>query len=218
LPEKAVACPEHKELLGWQNVRAFNADAASPQPDPAATGNNRWPFSSTYVVVPAMYSADVRSVAGATTGPTNQYFAFNPSEQPMGRRRMGDVNFPSQKVMLYDMFQRHAGKFRYFHGQRDSRIPVMGFDQSVTVRLTEDCNPGFDPNSSPVGSGSVFAFTFTFQVRAENGRQWDPADSVGRLAYASYQYTRGGLKGVDFPGNIARPAVLDTQGRWAAIS
>jgi prepilin-type N-terminal cleavage/methylation domain-containing protein len=209
LPEKAVACPEHTELLGWQRVRDFNADSTPPQPDPAVGGNNRWPFSSTYIVVPAMYSADVRRAGQNTTGPTNSYFQFSPSAQALGRRKMGDVNFPSQKVMLYDMFQRHAGKARYFHGQRDSRIPVMGFDQSVTVRLTEDCNPGFNPNGAD-NTGSLFPFSFIFQVRAENGRQWDPADSVGRTAYASYQYTRGGLKGVDFPGNLSRPS--GTQG------
>jgi prepilin-type N-terminal cleavage/methylation domain-containing protein len=201
LPEKAVACPENTELLGWQRVQEFNAGNARPQPDPNDPANRRWPFGSTYIVVPAMYSADVRTVAGTTTGPTAQYFSYAGSTQEMGRRRMGDVNFPSQKVMLYDQFQRHAGKFRYYYGQRDSRVPVMGFDQSVTVRRTEDCNPGYDPNSAP-GTGSLFPFTNTFSAV---GRDWDPQDSNTRQVFASYRFTRGGLKGVDFPGNIARP-------------
>jgi prepilin-type N-terminal cleavage/methylation domain-containing protein len=203
LPEKSTACPEDFKLLNWQKVRDFRADAFAPQQPQPTNPNLRWSFSSSYSIVPAMYSDDVRSAAGDTTGPTGQYYAYNPSDLPMGRRRMGDVRFPSQKVMLYENFQYHAGKFRFYHGQRDSRIPVMGFDQSVTVRRTEDCNPGFNPNTA-VGTGSLFPFTATYQARNEGGRVWDPTDSNGRQYFASYRFTRGGLKGVDYPGNIDR--------------
>jgi prepilin-type N-terminal cleavage/methylation domain-containing protein len=205
LPEKATACPEDSARLNFQRVREFRADTFAPlQPDPSNPANLRWSYSSTYQVVPAMFSPDVKAAGVPTVGPGTEYYNYNVGAAALGRRRMGDVNFTAQKVMLFDSFQRHAGKFQFFFGQRDSRVPVMAFDQSVTVRRTEDCNPGYDPNSGTDGQGGAFAYTDTFAARDDAGRIWDPTDSNGRLYYATYQFTRGGLKGVDFPGNILK--------------
>ena len=112
LPEKMVVCPEDAARLGWQDWKSFDLGRTPPQP--AAGGDNkRWPFSSSYQIVPASYSPDwlkpgSSTVVQATSASTYQLVGGNPNV--LGRRKFHEVMFPSQKVQMHDQGDRHFAK------------------------------------------------------------------------------------------------------------
>ncbi len=204
LPEKAVVCPEDTNRLRWQNVTAFNANEFTPFQPPIT--QRRWPYSSSYQVVPASFSADSGPQA---VGPGDTYFSYNvPGDAGfMGKRLLTDVRFPSQKVQLFDSVARHDGKRRLYYAVPSARQPLMAFDQSVVIRRTRETNLGAVPtnaNSNPPPPPVLF----TIPQGDLELRPWDKNDlqfSTDIGMYRHYQFTRGGLKGVDFPGVFNRP-------------
>ncbi len=202
LPEKAVVCPEDSNRLRWQNVTAYNNGEFLPL-QPAIT-QRRWPYSSSYQVVPASFSADAGNLA---VGPGDTYFSYDvPGEQGfMGKRLLVDVRFPAQKVQLFDSVARHDGKRRLYYSVPQARQPLMAFDQSVVIRRTRETNIGFDPRASnPAAPPAPRAI----QQTELDQRPWDRndlQDSLNVPLFRHYQFTRGGLKGVDFPGVFNRP-------------
>jgi prepilin-type N-terminal cleavage/methylation domain-containing protein len=205
LPEKAVVCPEDSNRLRWQNVQEYNAGALLPLQPPVT--QRRWPYSSSYQVVPASFSPDARSGDIQTIGPGNTYFSYDVPPQVgfLGKRLLVDVRFPAQKVQLFDSVARHDGKRRLYYSIPQARQPLMAFDQSVVIRRTRETNIGFDPNNN--------SLTALPQARAIadaelQQRPWDRNDlqfSTGVPLYRHFQFTRGGLKGVDFPGAFDKP-------------
>jgi prepilin-type N-terminal cleavage/methylation domain-containing protein len=208
LPEKAVVCPEDANRLRWQNVGEYTQGAFLPLQPPINV--RRWPYSSSYQVVPASFSPDVGSNNDddATVGPApdGTYFAYRVPGRVnfMGKRLLTDVRFTAQKVQLFDSVARHDGKRRFYYAVPQSRQPLMAYDQSVQTRRTRDTNLGTDPNASPTAP----PIRSTIPQASLDARPWDLADlqsSVGIQLYKHYQFTRGGLKGVDFPGVFNRP-------------
>ncbi len=192
LPEKMVVCPEDRFRLNWQDWRAYEARAFAPfQPTPGGSGN-RWPYSSSYQAVPASYSPDTINQGGtviqASTHSTYQLVGDRSGH--LGRRRIADVTFPSQKVQMHDTSQRHFGKLDMHFAIPEARQPLLFFDQSVRIRVTRDANPGFRP-SAP---GSAFPTTYTYSPRTYE-TQYRPGRMTGY-----YRWTRFGLRGVDFDG------------------
>jgi len=204
LPEKAVVCPEDSNRLRWQNVQQYRDGAFLPfQPPPTV---RRWPYSSSYQVVPASFSPDAGQFA---VGPGATYFQYDVPGDPgfMGKRLLTDVRFPAQKVQLFDSVARHDGKRRFYYAVPQSRQPLMAYDQSVVTRRTRETNLGAVPaNSNSIPPPPPV----TNQIRAAelDARPWDRNDlqfSLDVDLYRHYQFTRGGLKGVDFPGQFNRP-------------
>jgi prepilin-type N-terminal cleavage/methylation domain-containing protein len=175
LPEPMVACPEDRDRLNWQKdpQNLFDQGYWLPQQPPPAPANKRWPYSSSYQVVPASY--DVRNMLYQGTS-AEAYFA--PPGTRLGGARLGNVVFPSGKVHLMDSYQRHFGRSLYFTYPQ-VRQPLAFFDGSVRVEFTSDSNEGWQPNDPASPQPTLLKVG-------------------GELHPARYRWTRGGLSGVDF--------------------
>jgi prepilin-type N-terminal cleavage/methylation domain-containing protein len=199
LPEKMVVCPEdfHRNL--WQtDPKDGWPDAFSPVPF-SARGNNgkRWPYSSTYQVVPASYD---NSVVGSriSQGSHNSYFV--PNTVRLGNKRLSDVAFPAQKVHIHDSHQRHYTRRQLYYAYPISRQPILFFDGSVRVFVTGKGNEGWKPNDP----GSTDPTFFNYKPDQRPQYAWEPPTLSGGASdevKGYYRWTRGGLMGVDFNGN-----------------
>ncbi|MEZ6232853.1 MAG: prepilin-type N-terminal cleavage/methylation domain-containing protein [Phycisphaerales bacterium] len=214
LPEKIVVCPEDRARLTWQeeNGRLFDNGFWLPnQPAPSATAK-RWPYSSSYIVVPATYdrlqSRDVRSTSGPTVsnrlsqGGTTSTYQF-PNAHDVGDTLATTVAFPGSKVQLYDENAWHFGRGGgTYYAYPDAKLPLLFFDGSSRVIQTDETNPGWWPNFPTVSA----AYTMTYQPDV-----WEPPVRGGPTQFppplgsevvgAWYRWTRGGLKGVDVGGD-----------------
>jgi prepilin-type N-terminal cleavage/methylation domain-containing protein len=211
LPEKMVVCPEDFKRLNWQRRDLFMANAfgvPTGQPEYDSDVNWRWTFSSSYITVPAMYSPDMRPSPSLTTvAQGGEYYFYAPptgvgAGALLGKRRLGDINFPAQKVQMYDNVARHNGikNSNIFCGE-DTSQPLLMFDQSCTVRKSVDANPGFNPNSPTSPAFTPINVTnATFATRS----QWDRELIRNGNYKGKFAWTRGGLKGIDFAGGEIR--------------
>src|ERR1041384_3703757 len=81
-----------------------------------------------------------------------------------------------------------------FFGQPNARIALQLFDNSVAVRASRDANLGMDP-SRPTYIPPAIGWL------AYSPAPIDPPNSnPPMLMQVYYQYTRCGLKGIDFGG------------------
>ncbi|MFA6045412.1 MAG: prepilin-type N-terminal cleavage/methylation domain-containing protein [Phycisphaerales bacterium] len=216
LPSKMVVCPEDRSRNAWQKgPELFGTPAVSslgPYPAGADSGGassvaRRWPFSSSYEFTVSSYSPD-HGTGVAQAGVHNLF--YRPTVPGvLGRRRHGDVLFPSQKAALYDDNGRHFGKRQFFFAQAKCRQPILFFDYSVQVKVTgarntplQDANDGWDPLSK--GSQTLpTLFDYTPQVWEQaptSSGQFNVAEQVAGF----YRWTRGGLQGIDFLGSELR--------------
>jgi prepilin-type N-terminal cleavage/methylation domain-containing protein len=213
LPEKVVVCPEDRPRLDWQedNGKLFDAGFWLPyQPAPSAI-NKRWPYSSSYHVVPATYdvnqSRDINQTSGATVQArlyqggldSSQYLI--PGNANLGGTRLADVAFPGQKVQLYDEQARHFGQERYY-AYTDAKAPLLFFDGSVRVIQTREANPGWNPNSPGQNIDTHVVYQpDVWESPVRGGPNPLPPPNGSEVLPAWYRWTRGGLKGVDVGGS-----------------
>jgi prepilin-type N-terminal cleavage/methylation domain-containing protein len=195
LPEPAVVCPEDRPRLNWQiNPQALfdNGHWLPMQPAPNEP-NKRWVYSSSYQVVPASYDNSRAGARLEQAGFDGTYMM--PTGARLGGLRLSDVGFGSQKVHLMDTEQRHFGRRRYFYAIPGARQPLLAFDSSVSVRITQDTNRGWQPNAPENPEPTRFAYYWT-------GGWAAPTTHGGALesVIGHYRWTRGGLRGVDFGG------------------
>jgi hypothetical protein len=104
--------------------------------------------------------------------------------------------FPSQKVWLFDLFDRHSYKRDIWHAYRIAAQPLVFFDGSVAIRKTKDSNLGWDPRYP-------FSAPTQYQYWPVPG-SGDPPTLSGQpadLVYPYFRWTRFGLRGVDFAGS-----------------
>jgi len=202
LPEPIVACPSDRSRQIWQADKddktnqpiEFNATQWSKFYE-----DNWWRSSSTYQVVPASWSPDkVQKVAGrkvptiAQAPGDHNFFNGNPGDL-LGRRRVTEVNFPAQKVFMFEFHDRHSSTAGIFFGYPEAQSTLMFFDGSARALKTSDSNIGFRPNtpkSSNFSSATYMPAEFETPVRGH------PGTKVGMW----YRFTRGGLRGLDFGG------------------
>lgn len=209
LPSKTVACPEDKGLLAWQR----NPTAFWQEGEPVPFANNggtppildqRWAYSSSYRCLSSWWSRDHSAGQRA-------YFFFdalsmvsfgpNRGNADIGTRILTDVQFPGQKVIMYDHASRHYTKKSIYFNYEDARQPLLFFDNSVRVQTTGDSNKGWDWNSPTVMSSS-YAYPYTNSGATQ---LWLPALRDGSRGTANFSAayfaaTRGGLAGVDYGG------------------
>lgn len=209
LPERMVVCPEDAARLRWQSdpKEGFRNNALQPQPDGSDPANWRWPFSSSYEVVPSSFAPDsVRSgVTVAQAGATNMYrlTGSSPGVSTLGRRRATDVNFPSMKVHVFENASRHSSRFQEFCLLKDARVNALFFDSSVRLIRTADTNRGFMPDSPSATPSGPNDFTGVTRV-PYTPMPWDPPIRAGGTSVeveGHYRWTRGGLQGVDVGGS-----------------
>lgn len=219
LPEKMVVCPEDKHRLEWQEsvlnesdrnaLPSFYALPNRPVSASAPLGN-RWPFSSSYELVPAAYSANRGTSAAQTVSQSPQnHFEYNMGVLPLGLRRLGEVAFPSQKVQYMDSVSRHFGRVPVYYAYDAARIPLLFFDGSVSARRTGPANdpegavelhanPGFMPNQP--GNPSNPGPPTRYQYNPDLNYEPDRTGQAGALVTGFYRWTREGLAGIDYNG------------------
>jgi len=221
LPERSVVCPEDANRLRWQSQPLLFGTAAvsSLAPVPgnagdAATGK-RWPYSSSYEFVPSAYSPDRgdgpnrSTITQAGSHRFYRFSNFSLTQNILGRRKLSEVMFPAQKVVIYDSAARHFSKRPFYYAVAQARSPVAAFDASVVTRTTggpsatdnADMNPGVDP-AAPT---SNFPLSYSYEPET-----WEPAKlsggfgAPGETVVGFHRWTRGGIGGVDFGGREVR--------------
>jgi hypothetical protein len=127
--------------------------------------------------------------------PASHSAYYIPGGASLGRAKLTDVEFPSQKVHMHDSNARHFGRVSQWFGYPSARTVILFQDSSANVRLTSDSNPGWQPNQPAAATPS----TYFYKPDA-----WEPPTLSGQaqdqIAAGSYRWTRGGLQGVDFMG------------------
>ncbi len=198
LPEKMVVCPEDTQRLNWQIDPTIRFDSGFWLPfQEAPSGNTtkRWPYSSSYQVVPASY--DRTSIPAnrihQSFSATNTYFVSTAAV--LGGSKLGDVEFPALKVQLNDNTQRHYTSRDIYYAETLAQQPLLTFDGSARVLKTKDANQGWVPTTP----ASASATQMTYTPKAWEAPTTSGATSVIVKGY--YRWTRGGLKGVDFAGS-----------------
>lgn len=200
IPEPATACPEDRSTLIWQKNLSDYAKglALTGDPDPSSPVEYKKlsPFWSTYQFIPNVWSSErqpavMQAVGGAGY---HQLFVNATSNPRFVQRRLDDVAFPSQKVWMYDTFDRHSFKREIWHAYREASQPLLFFDGSASTRKTADCNPGWNPTLPHVPTPLVYSYWPT------NGEPRTLSGSAADQVNGYFRWTRSGIKGIDFGG------------------
>ncbi len=207
LPEPMVSCPEDRLRRAWQaDPAAFDRGEIAPlAPEQGTDRGKRWPYSSSYECIPAAFTPDRGDAPGyssVTQAGSHRYYQFtNPARinGMFGRRRLTEVNFPSNKVHLYETFARHTGRYNLFYAFPEARAPLAFFDGSVRVKRTADAGRGFNP-ATPMNVFPIqMAYIPGLWEEPIPGRGYAPAQVY---VQGYYRWTRGGLQGSDFGGEL----------------
>ncbi len=196
LPEPMVICPEDRIRLNWQDKprEKFDTGVWLPYQPTAFTTptGKKWAYSSSYQAVPASYD---RTPDGGVLQSTYHYQYTYTADMKLGGNRMASVMFPSQKVHLHDQERRHFTKENVVFLEPHSRQPLLTFDGSVSVVVTDDTNPGWRPGTPAGGPMSPIVYAPRTWEAPNVGGQTQKVFNAGH-----YRFTRGGIRGIDFGG------------------
>jgi len=195
-PEELGAPREREAILADGTGETYFALGGRPHPDRTDGFARMAAIASTYRLVPAAYSPG-RGTSGLRTIEQGTFHreVLTPSNTPLGGRRAASVTFPSGKVLLTDVYDRHSGsRDRYFLWDNASQ-PLGFFDGSVRSKASAEANVGFRPNdpTNALPTDVVYRPDTRFEPPAPNGES--EIVLPGR-----YRWTRGGLRGLDFGG------------------
>ncbi|MBY0113581.1 MAG: prepilin-type N-terminal cleavage/methylation domain-containing protein [Phycisphaerales bacterium] len=203
--DPSLICPEDKFAAEWQRTSpdAMGAkllEQGRTSADLAAmpSGFIKFlPYWSTYQLVAVAWSADKGPLALKQNFDNYDKYTIYLNIDRFDQRRQDEVFFPSQKVLGFDLFDRHYSKRTLFHAYEEAKQPLMFADGSVTIRRTGDANPGWSPDLPNI----VMPTTYRYEPN-----RWDPPTRSGSFrddVKGYYRWTRGGLRGVDFGGKEA---------------
>ena len=212
-PEPIAASPFDKNLIDWQEFPLeFLEDVNSlpygngSQPEEAGYEEmgswgfvnitQLWPFASTYQMVPAAWNSDgINTSTYHPVDDTPHLFTNNDddNEPKLGRRKMTHVAHPSAKVMMFEEFDRFSDPKGLYFAYPESRVNLAFFDGSVRQEVTQDANPGWNPDTPNVPWLQKYVPLDTFPL---------PKGGLGDqdLYCQRYRWTRYGLQGIDFGG------------------
>lgn len=228
-PEPIAASPFDKNLINWQENPLEYLDDSNSFPygngmpdevgyDPDANWANEkfvpyWPFASTYQMVPAAWNNDGISRTATYTphdGSPHTFTSYrgpnNNTNPPLGRRKMTQVAHPSGKVMMFEEFDRFSDSEGLYFAYPQSRCNLAFFDGSVRQEVTQDANPGWNPQEPNTPWLQTYVPLDTFPLPKEG--LTDDTKYCQR-----YRWTRYGLQGIDFGakdvGTSGNPALVD---------
>ncbi len=209
-PEPSAASPFDRNLIEWQENELEYLEEGSTFPyangqpvgeydsDPNWTNLaviQRWPFASTYQMVPAAWNTD--GISGALTyspvADTPHLFAGS-NAVPLGRRKITQVAHASGKVMLFEEFDRFTDKRGLYFAYPEAKPNLAFFDGSVRSELTADSNAGWNPSQPGTEWMQTYVPLDTFPL--PKGGLGDPGRYCQR-----FRWTRYGLQGIDFGGS-----------------
>ena len=215
-PEPIAASPFDRNLLLWQedpsNIQTGSGIPYVDNPSAAADGydddpnwgvraiKQRWPFASTYQVVPAAWNSDGTS-GQSTYIPVNdtphlfqELVRGNDQYAPLGRRRFSQVAHPSGKVLMFEEFDRFSDMAGLYFAYPEAKCNLAFFDGSVRNMQTADANSGWNPNTPGDEWMQRYVPIDTFPLPKSGLRETDEFCQ-------RYRWTRHGLQGVDFGGD-----------------
>lgn len=201
LPEPIVTCPEDKVLQAWQRARpGFPEESGFTPAETDAVRKSRVWAQSSYYTVPFVYAQDRKqgSVLTVEQSQTDHrtYVNVGAASARFGLRKLTEVQYPSQKVAVYDGLARHVGRVQQFYAYENSIQPLSAFDGSVVERRSDKTNGGINPNS-----GALMLITYKPDANWEPpARQASGSDRVD----SRYAWTSMGLGGVDFGGGAIK--------------
>jgi prepilin-type N-terminal cleavage/methylation domain-containing protein len=193
LPEPIVACPSDRQRQLWQEDPLDRTNV--PNDGQWQQFFDWWWFSSTYQVVPASWSPDQGRPGNRTVDQSpSDHNWFNGSPLgSLGRRKVGSVNFPSQKAFMFEFYDFHSTRNGLFYAYDQAQITMQFFDGSVRVYKSSDINPGFRPNTPASPNPTRMRY---------NPQDFEPpaiGDPAAQLP-GRVRWTRGGLGGIDVGG------------------
>ena len=202
LPEAIAASPFDRQLLEWQ---ADPKDESLWPPTSPITDSPkfvsgkyrpRWPYSSSYQLVPAAWAPDVGEpdkVIAPVQETTN--LMATPNTVALGNRRYTQVKFPGGKVHMFEEFDFKSDRAGIFYAYEEAKCAVLMFDASVSTRTTSDSNKGWNP-AEPNKIG------FKSEYKPLTSLHPEPlyTDRSKNLVFGWYRWTRMGLRGIDFGG------------------
>lgn len=206
LPERGVVCPEDRDAQTWQrnfvnNPNNIIAGTLDPDPGASAAFHQFLAFWSSYQAVPCAWSdqTGTNGIRQATGGMGNHLlYTYSPTGTKFNLTRMDMITFPSSKVYLFDLFDRHSRKKTIFYAYDDAKEPLLFFDGSASVRRTGDANKGWNPVSP-----TSMAVT-TYQYWPGPGEPRTLSGNAADVVTGYYRWTRKGLRGVDYNGGEVR--------------
>lgn len=199
LPEPTVVSTGDVNRLAWQEDPWNYTELGTPLPE---TPSWRWPFSSSFQFVPAVYNPEqsARGIDGSSTWqrlePGTSHNNYTTTNTRYAPANMSKVFAPSLKVLLFDSVQRHANT-QLFYGNQDARVPVAMVDGSGGIRANREAN---------------FPYLFASRVDYTPDPYEPPAVSgagTDRLQNLKWAFTVGGMNGFDFDGKPRRPNTPD---------
>lgn len=214
----AVACSEDATVLYWKAQSNNPAALLTGMESDGAPGYERYrPYWSSYQQVPCSWSPDKSQLPKFTVGQiTTSHHLFTngvgANQMPLGRRMLGDVAYPSSKVWMLDLYDRHYAKRMIWHGYPIARQPLVFFDSSVRTYRTRDARDGLVSPETATGSAVTNIETANQALKEYNytpatgWRQYDPPTLSGLgtdKVQGKYRWTFKGLKGYDYLGTTS---------------
>jgi prepilin-type N-terminal cleavage/methylation domain-containing protein len=215
LPAETVISPADKARSYWhENINEYLEDPAGNAYSPPSSSRDftqlwRWAFSSSYQVVTAHYSLDYGNNGNDAPNyrwprTVSRYQNQNQYRMPdrpnvLGNRKLSQVAYPANKVMMYDSYQRHKGKEDQYYAFEDSQVPLLFYDGHAATRVTKESNFGYWPNNPTFGASSPEEAHSFYDYIPRQG--WDPAGAQRADVPTLYEHTRMGLQGADFDSN-----------------
>lgn len=198
LPEPSMVSPADQDRRNWQQdpTELFDNGYWLPrQPNPGDSRNKRYPYSSSYELVPAAYDRGVNPGDRIRQSSASHYVYISPFNARLGGIPITQVAYPSQKVQVHDSEGRHFGRLSPWLGYDICRQPVLTYDGAVTVRISDDYNPGWNPGlPQDPGPTTVLYRPQAWESPTLSGMPFEP--TKGKI-----RWTRGGLAGIDFGGS-----------------
>ncbi|MFK7883282.1 MAG: type II secretion system protein [Phycisphaerales bacterium] len=194
LPEPIVACPSDRQRQLWQK------DPKGDRTNVPTGGQwdqffDWWWFSSTYQVVPASWSPDMKmgNVRTVDQSPSDHNWFNGAPLDRLGKRKFFSVRYPSKKAFMFEFYDYHSTRNGMFYAYDEAQIELLMFDGSASFVNTVDINPGFRPNNPQSANPTTARYRpVAFEPPARG-------EATDRLVMR-VRWTRGGLGGIDVDG------------------
>lgn len=193
-PEPAIACPEDSGRLRVQKLTPMQC-IDQKEPNGAVA-----PYMSTYLYDISSFQDEKALDPLIALSPDTWRSYYITTRTRLGPRKLSDVSYPAQKIIMYDEFDRHYYKRMIPYIVPEARQPLAFFDGSVRMYETGAANKGWKPDDKYNPEPTYIEY-FGPSAYAN-----DPSPLHNNLGYggdrypASYRFTRSGLKGLDFGG------------------
>jgi prepilin-type N-terminal cleavage/methylation domain-containing protein len=202
LPDLTVIDPADSNRLSWaSDPRGYFTGLYSPNygvPGTNLAGSDAWRyvFQASYNTPPSHWD---NSKPGQRVVINDSNSVLVGTNSVFGGKKLSDVTYSSQKVMMYDNLGRHFGKpndYTQWMGVPQSRQPLACYDGSVQVKTSGECNKGVNPNT-----GATYdAFAVFYNPPGSPDVLLPPTPFSGFYGPAYWTSTSGGIRGVDFGG------------------